>query len=326
MSEVSRKVTPMSSARWMVAIDSASSLGAVELGHPHAAESYGGHGQVSELSLSHGEDSSQPDARYAHLSMRIAPEVAEAVAGGRPVVALESTLISHGLPRPRNLEVARELEAAVRAAGAVPATIAVVAGEARVGLDEEALEAIARRGRGQVRRARPGGARRARRARRDDGGGHGAPGRARRDRSLRDRRAGRRAPRGARDLGRVRRPGDARARGHGRGLLGGQVDPRRGRDARAARDAGRDGARLRDGPVPRLLPARLGLPGAVAGRHAGRGRGRGGGDGERSGPRTARSWSANPLPLGEQLDPDLHDRVLEAGLAAAAEAAWAART
>ena len=75
--------------------------------------------------------------------MRIAPEVADALAGGRPVVALESTLISHGLPRPRNLAVARELEAAVRDAGAVPATIALVAGEARIGLDEEALEAIA---------------------------------------------------------------------------------------------------------------------------------------------------------------------------------------
>ena len=75
--------------------------------------------------------------------MRIAPEVAEAVAGGRPVVALESTLISHGLPRPRNLEVARQLEAAVRAAGAMPATVAVVAGQARIGLDEEALEAVA---------------------------------------------------------------------------------------------------------------------------------------------------------------------------------------
>jgi pseudouridylate synthase len=75
--------------------------------------------------------------------MRIAPEVAEAVAGGRPVVALESTLIAHGLPRPRNLAVAHELEAAVRAAGAVPATIAVVGGEARIGLDEAALAAIA---------------------------------------------------------------------------------------------------------------------------------------------------------------------------------------
>jgi pseudouridylate synthase len=75
--------------------------------------------------------------------MRIAPEVAEAVANGLPVVALESTLISHGLPRPRNLDVAREVEASVREAGAVPATIAVVAGKARVGLDEAALEAIA---------------------------------------------------------------------------------------------------------------------------------------------------------------------------------------
>jgi pseudouridine-5'-phosphate glycosidase len=75
--------------------------------------------------------------------MRIAPEVAEALAGGRPVVALESTLIAHGLPRPRNLDVAHELEATVRAAGAVPATVALVAGEARVGLDEAALELVA---------------------------------------------------------------------------------------------------------------------------------------------------------------------------------------
>jgi pseudouridine-5'-phosphate glycosidase len=75
--------------------------------------------------------------------MRIAPEVADAVASGRPVVALESTLIAHGLPPGRNLEVARELEATVRAGGAVPATVAVVAGEARVGLDEAALEVVA---------------------------------------------------------------------------------------------------------------------------------------------------------------------------------------
>ncbi len=75
--------------------------------------------------------------------MRIAPEVAEALAGGRPVVALESTLISHGLPRPDNLDVAREVEAAVRAGGATPATIALVAGEVRIGLDEASLRAIA---------------------------------------------------------------------------------------------------------------------------------------------------------------------------------------
>ena len=75
----------------------------------------------------------------------VAPEVAEALAAGGPVVALESTLISHGLPRPRNLAVAREVEAAVREGGAVPATVAVVAGRARIGLDEESLAEIAGR-------------------------------------------------------------------------------------------------------------------------------------------------------------------------------------
>jgi pseudouridine-5'-phosphate glycosidase len=73
----------------------------------------------------------------------IAPAVATALAAGEPVVALESTLIAHGLPRGRNLEVAHELEAAVRAEGAVPATVAIVAGRARVGLDAAALEALA---------------------------------------------------------------------------------------------------------------------------------------------------------------------------------------
>jgi pseudouridine-5'-phosphate glycosidase len=73
----------------------------------------------------------------------IYPEVAEALAAGQAVVALESTIISHGLPRPDNLRVAREIEAAVRSAGAVPATIAVVSGTARIGLDDTALEQIA---------------------------------------------------------------------------------------------------------------------------------------------------------------------------------------
>jgi pseudouridine-5'-phosphate glycosidase len=77
--------------------------------------------------------------------MHVHDEVREALAAGRPVVALESTIISHGLPRPRNGEVAREIEAAVRSAGAVPATIAVVAGEVRVGLDDAALAAVAER-------------------------------------------------------------------------------------------------------------------------------------------------------------------------------------
>ncbi len=67
----------------------------------------------------------------------------EALESGAPVVALESTLISHGLPSPQNLEVAREAERAVRAEGAVPATIGVVGGTAKVGLEESELELMA---------------------------------------------------------------------------------------------------------------------------------------------------------------------------------------
>jgi pseudouridylate synthase len=77
--------------------------------------------------------------------LNFAPEVAQALAAGRAVVALESTIISHGLPRPDNVRIAREIEAAVRAGGAVPATIALVDGAVRVGLDDAALEAIASR-------------------------------------------------------------------------------------------------------------------------------------------------------------------------------------
>jgi pseudouridine-5'-phosphate glycosidase len=75
--------------------------------------------------------------------MRVSAEVAEALAHGRPVVALESTLVSHGLPRPRNLEVAREVETAVRDGGAAPATVGVIAGEPVVGLGPGELAAIA---------------------------------------------------------------------------------------------------------------------------------------------------------------------------------------
>ncbi|MFJ6743547.1 pseudouridine-5'-phosphate glycosidase [Streptomyces sp. NPDC091279] len=70
-------------------------------------------------------------------------EVWEAVDARRPVVALESTIIAHGLPRPRNLQVALELEDVVRAEGAVPATIAVLDGRPHVGLDKDQLERVA---------------------------------------------------------------------------------------------------------------------------------------------------------------------------------------
>jgi pseudouridine-5'-phosphate glycosidase len=77
------------------------------------------------------------------MQLSIHPEVADALASGRPVVALESTIISHGLPRPANLRVAREIEDSVRAGGAVPATIAVVGGVPCIGLDDDALRTVA---------------------------------------------------------------------------------------------------------------------------------------------------------------------------------------
>ena len=75
--------------------------------------------------------------------LAIAPEVADALTNGRGVVALESTLIAQGLPWPDNLETARISEAMVRDAGAIPATIAVIGGRIRIGLNPEELELIA---------------------------------------------------------------------------------------------------------------------------------------------------------------------------------------
>ena len=75
--------------------------------------------------------------------LSIHPDVTEALASGVPVVALESTIITHGLPRPRNLEVAREGEAIIRAAGAVPATIGVFRGVPTVGLSDDQLAELA---------------------------------------------------------------------------------------------------------------------------------------------------------------------------------------
>lgn len=68
------------------------------------------------------------------------PEVREALAQGKPVVALESTIISHGMPYPQNVETARQVEALVREQGAVPATIAVLGGRLKAGLTDEELE------------------------------------------------------------------------------------------------------------------------------------------------------------------------------------------
>ncbi len=84
--------------------------------------------------------------------LAIAPEVADALRDGTPVVALESTLISHGLPYPQNVEVATASEAAVRSSGAVPATVALNQGRLLVGLAADELEALATAPKGSVRK------------------------------------------------------------------------------------------------------------------------------------------------------------------------------
>lgn len=73
----------------------------------------------------------------------IAPEVQAALDAGKPIVALESTIITHGMPYPQNLEVARQVEEEVRAAGATPATIAIMGGRILIGLEDATLEALA---------------------------------------------------------------------------------------------------------------------------------------------------------------------------------------
>jgi len=74
----------------------------------------------------------------------IAPQVCDASSAGRPVVALESTIIAHGMPYPQNLAMARNVEGIVRAGGAVPATIAIIGGRLKVGLGAAELELLAR--------------------------------------------------------------------------------------------------------------------------------------------------------------------------------------
>ena len=85
---------------------------------------------------------SVPDFPFLEVSL----EVADALAAGRAVVALESTIITHGMPYPKNLAMAGEVEAVVRAAGAVPATVAIMGGQFRVGLTRSDLEELAETG------------------------------------------------------------------------------------------------------------------------------------------------------------------------------------
>ena len=76
----------------------------------------------------------------------VAPEVAAAVAAGKPVVALESTIISHGMPYPQNVETALKVEQIIRDNGAVPATIAILGGRLKAGLTAEEIEYLGKKG------------------------------------------------------------------------------------------------------------------------------------------------------------------------------------
>ncbi|MET0525344.1 MAG: pseudouridine-5'-phosphate glycosidase [Nocardioides sp.] len=77
-----------------------------------------------------------------HPDLVVTDEVAGAVRDGRPVVALESTIISHGMPYPQNVAMAREVEGIIRDLGVVPATVAVLGGRPRIGLDDDGLELL----------------------------------------------------------------------------------------------------------------------------------------------------------------------------------------
>lgn len=89
-----------------------------------------------------------------HAYLDIHPEVAAALAAGQPVVALESTIISHGMPYPQNVETALQVEAEVRAHGAVPATIAIINGRLKAGLSRADIEVLGKNGREVVKVSR----------------------------------------------------------------------------------------------------------------------------------------------------------------------------
>ena len=249
--------------------------------------------------------------------LRVAEEVAAALAAGRPVVALESTIIAHGLPRPDNLRVAREIEDAVRGGGR------------RAGHDRRARRRGARRARRRGARGdRPGatastssavrdlGARaRERAGGRHHRGRHGPRRRARRHRGLRHRRPRRRPPR---RVGQLRRVGRPRSRWPRAPIVVVCAGVKSILDVGATLERletlVRPGARLPDRPPRRLLPQRLRAT-----------RCRGGSTRPARSPRSSAPAAssrlpqalvvANPLPADQQMDPALHDRVLAEALA-----------
>ena len=92
--------------------------------------------------------------RELNRYLDVAPEVAKAIAEGRPVVALESTIISHGMPYPQNVETALQVEKIIREHGAVPATIAILGGRLKAGLTPEEIDYLGRTGAGVTKTSR----------------------------------------------------------------------------------------------------------------------------------------------------------------------------
>ena len=250
--------------------------------------------------------------------MLVHDEVRDALADGRAVVALESTIISHGLPRPDNARLAREFEQAVRDGGAVPATVAVIDGQARIGLDDAALDRLAndedatkvsvrelaaiaaRGGVGSTTVASTAHLAAAAGITVFATGGLGGVHRGAQDTF--DESA---------DLTTLSRTGVLVVCAGVKSIL--DV----GATLERLETLGRRRARLPHRPLPRLLPRRLRPRHRLAGR---------------VGPtRSQRSWPpatrvgttglglilANPISADDELDRDLHDRLLESGLAAA---------
>ena len=87
----------------------------------------------------------------------VAPEVQEAIRAGKPVVALESTIISHGMPYPQNVETALNVEKLIRENGAVPATIAIIGGRLKAGLTPEEIDYLGKTGAGVTKASRRAG-------------------------------------------------------------------------------------------------------------------------------------------------------------------------
>ena len=206
--------------------------------------------------------------------MDFSPEVAEARSAKKPIVALESTIITHGMPYPRNVETARSVEEAVREMGAVPATIAVIDGRLRVGLDARrdraARPALGRRGESLA--ARSGAGRRAQGLGGHDGRGDDVHRLARGHRNLRHRRHRRRASRRRGDVRHLRRSGRAFAHPRRRRVRRREIDPRHRQDPRIPGDPGGRGRRLPHRRVPRLLRPLLRLQARASLRRASRSR------------------------------------------------------